>query len=416
MSTVFKHFALCVGLLFFVPQWIYSQNYVKELATAEDDRVSVIYKLNDSICLVSYFHGDFFAEEYNTSVMELNTRSGNLTLKAELPKIIDIKAEVFFKNIKNDTLHQRYILIGPVYKRYAPYPDDIYKTAILHLSYDYEVLFDTIIGGNDIFYSSILSSNGDLALMSFRAPQLNDWHIIIRKTNIFGSIKQEIVYDYDEIDFVTSFMALPDDNFYICDNHFGYLNYLDTTTLEIVKQDTLHYLDEDSHLHMLTGFDYNKDKDALVYTFMRAKSGHDNETMFMGWDTTTFQNNTINVKYLDIPYRSGAWYHGKTLWIDDNIYMAGTAPMEYNSEHDFAEIDNAVVLQKFSIDGNLMWSRSYMSLNDSMQYSVLPPIEDPNGNIILVADRYKTGCEDYQHDIIYFKVDKDTGNMIEWEQ
>ncbi len=64
MNTALKHFILCIGLLFFVPQWAYSQNYIKELATEKDDRFSYIYKLNDSICLVNYFYGDVFVRDY----------------------------------------------------------------------------------------------------------------------------------------------------------------------------------------------------------------------------------------------------------------------------------------------------------------------------------------------------------------
>ncbi len=292
-----------------------------------------------------------------------------------LLEIID--AEIFFNNIQHDTLRQRYILIGEVYKK-TPFPNDDLKIAIVHLSYDYEVLFDTIIGGNDLIYSSIFTSNGDLALMSFKEPWNNDWRVIIRKTDIFGHIKKEKLYNPDEVFFVADFIELPNSAYYICDTHLGQdLAYFDTATLEVVKKDRLHYIEKDDYHSTLTGFSYNKDKAALVCTFLHDKLDVNNNLLsFMGWDTTTLDNRVVESKSVKMRFNSGAWYHGRTLWIDDNIYMAGTAPMKCNSEHDFEEIDNAVLLQKFNIDGSLVWSRSYMSLNDSMQYSVLPPIAD----------------------------------------
>ncbi len=117
MNTALKHFILCIGLFFLVSQWAYSQNYIKEVSTPQDDRFGHKYRLNDSILLTTYAYGnyDYWGEivgKYDVKLIAINTRTGAMLDKAILPGVIDSNYVNARYNIQNDTLHQRYILTG----------------------------------------------------------------------------------------------------------------------------------------------------------------------------------------------------------------------------------------------------------------------------------------------------------------
>ncbi len=370
----------------------------------------------------SYDNGGQTVGKYKMRLMSINTRTGALTEKLYLPNanVIDGYFASERYNIYNDSTHNRYILmtIGVSETKDKDAINGVrnspYATLIVHLDYNYNVLFDTAITYSDVQtfpYYNTLTYNGRILNISIDANYIPT----VYKRDIYGNLIQKRTYSNGYCSSLDNILHIPDSRYYHYLVSFEYIAYIDTTSLEPVKYDMV----SDEFVPVYGAY-YNQQKKALVFGIQKIFTVSSLTLRRMFWDTTTLHNPHVDTKNngldLGVPWSSFNWNYYNIKWIDNDIYILSYTPSYALDLDGFSNTDNMLLLQRFDIGGELLWSRTYMSRQDGMEYYPDSFVADNKGDIIVFARRRDLNGNAEQRDIIYFKVDKETGNMIEWEQ
>ncbi len=422
MNTVLKYFILCIGLFLFAPQWVYSQNYIKEISTPQDDMFGNKYRLNDSILLTTYAYGNYdyggdVLGKYDVKLIAINTRTGEISDKVVLPGMVSDNYVNEYYKIFNDTLHQRYILcalgmsdsknkdtLKPVRLLFD------YSTIIVHLNYDYEVIFDTMIFNQELTYwpyRKCLTSDGNLLISYVNDISNNIWELW--KTDIYGNILQAKEYQRY---YPSKVLDIPGQEKYVV---FGShleggtgpaLYFLNKNTLEIDGLTPV--VDDIDGGIQVMNVTYHPAHNALLYLMVV-------DINAVTWDTTTLAHPYLSDYHIPLLQNSINSERRNIRWTNDGVYLGTIVPGHFFDFGGIFNKESVIVLQRFNMQGDILWSRSYMSTADGYRYHTTDICPDANGDMIVFARRYKIYGQ-AERDIIYFKVDKETGNMIEWEQ
>ncbi len=281
---------------------------------------------------------------------------------------------------------------------------------IVHLNYDYDVIFDTMISNNELEdrpYMWYLTSDSNLLITHLSYQAGIAWELW--KTDIYGNILQK--KQYPELYQPSEILELPEEDRYVVfgqllDGVQPALNFINKNTLEIEGNTPI--IDDITEGAEVMGVKYLSAHNALMYVM---NMGMNTVT----WDTTMLAHPNIHAYHVKLPQNSYNGEDGNMRWIGDNVYVGTAVPGHFFDMDGVYATDNVVVLQRFNIQGDILWSRSYMDITDRYHYHTTDICTDAKGNIIVFARRYYIDGE-AERDIIYFKVDPVTGDMIEWEQ
>jgi hypothetical protein len=378
----------------------YSQTFEKYYISELDDYVYDAVAINEEEVVFAVNSGDYATYNYQTKLIKMNHLTGEILESTEIP--LNYGDYIFTGTSDLLLLHDSVlILIGTCYN---PASSD-YTLSLIHYNLTFDMLFDTILLGNNFRKLEIHLHNDNLLyLTGFYQYTVQ----FIEERDIYGNLIRQQTYNFDA--YLASAIIRTTDQYHMYLSHDTYCRYalinLDNLSVDTVLNYPVGFSPRNtiaghnpSHYYVAgRQFDLN----------MPLPPGPLNRNLAYLRVMETGEIEEINEFHTD----SMNYYSVNSFSInEDFIFFGGTHMPTWPASYQLYMYPGPrwLLMYKLTQDGEVVWQKFYKGEVDYMMYKVLAT---PDGGALIFSTRYDWNDPiPNQRDVHILKVDSD-GNYI----